>query len=159
MHSTSCYLCICTCASDRLGFDRVQWSSPAETGPRGPVGVFGDCTTPQIGESGQRSRFKTRSGGASVDLAGETASLQGLLYSAMQDREAAQREAEQLRRELERVRRVAAAGASSSGVAGSSQSDLEDRLAAAVRRAKETQANLAERETVLRAATDRATEL
>ncbi|MQL79957.1 hypothetical protein Taro_012380 [Colocasia esculenta] len=80
-----------------------------------------------------------------VDLAGETTSLRALLYSAMQDREAAQWEAEQLRRELERVRRVAAAGASSSGVAGSSQSDLEDRLAVAVRRAEETQADLAER--------------
>ncbi|MQM19801.1 hypothetical protein Taro_052813 [Colocasia esculenta] len=62
-------------------------------------------------------------------------------------------------RELERVRRAATAGAFSSGVAGSSQSDLEDRLAAAVRRAEETQADLAEREIALRAATDRATEL
>ncbi|MQM13007.1 hypothetical protein Taro_045928 [Colocasia esculenta] len=77
----------------------------------------------------------------------------------MQDREAAQREAEQLRRELERVRRAAVAGASSSGAAGSSQSDLEDRLAAVVRRAEETHVDLAERETALRAATDRATEL
>ncbi|MQM06989.1 hypothetical protein Taro_039828 [Colocasia esculenta] len=49
------------------------------------------------------------------------------------------------RRELERVRRAATGGASSSRAAGSSQSDLEDRQAAA--------------ETALRAATDRATEL
>ncbi|MQM11758.1 hypothetical protein Taro_044664 [Colocasia esculenta] len=63
------------------------------------------------------------------------------------------------RRELERVRRAAAAGASSSRAAGSSQSDLEDPLAAAVRRAEETHADLAERETALRATTDRATEL
>ncbi|MQM13082.1 hypothetical protein Taro_046003 [Colocasia esculenta] len=62
-------------------------------------------------------------------------------------------------RELEQVRRAAVADASSSGVAGSSQSDLEDRLAVAVRRAEETQADLAEREIALRAATDRATEL
>ncbi|MQL91542.1 hypothetical protein Taro_024152 [Colocasia esculenta] len=60
----------------------------------------------------------------------ETASLRALLHSAMQDREAAQREAEQL-----------------------------DRLAVTVRRAEETQADLAERETTLRAAADRATEL
>ncbi|MQL71341.1 hypothetical protein Taro_003659, partial [Colocasia esculenta] len=94
-----------------------------------------------------------------VDVAGETASLQALLHSAMQDREAAQREAEQLRRVLERVRRAAAAGASSSRVAEGPQSDLEDRLAAVVRRAEETQADLAKRETALRAATDRDTEL
>ncbi|MQL96895.1 hypothetical protein Taro_029580 [Colocasia esculenta] len=66
-------------------------------------------------------------------MAGETASRRALLYSAVQDREAAQREAEQLRKELERVRRAAATGASSSGAAGGSQSDLEDRLAAAER--------------------------
>ncbi|MQL77341.1 hypothetical protein Taro_009759 [Colocasia esculenta] len=62
-------------------------------------------------------------------------------------------------RKLERVRRAAAAGASSSRAAKGPQSDLEDRLAAAVRRAEETQEDLAERETALRAATDRATEL
>ncbi|MQL96822.1 hypothetical protein Taro_029505 [Colocasia esculenta] len=63
------------------------------------------------------------------------------------------------RRELERVRRAAAGGASSSRAAESSQSDLEDRLAAAVRRAKETQAELAKREAALRAAIDRAIQL
>ncbi|MQL67854.1 hypothetical protein Taro_000109 [Colocasia esculenta] len=81
-------------------------------------------------------------------------SLRALLYSAMQDQEAAQQEAAQLRRELERVRRAAAGGASSSRATEGPQLDLEDRLAAAVRRAEETQADLAER-----AATDQATEL
>ncbi|MQL76762.1 hypothetical protein Taro_009159 [Colocasia esculenta] len=74
------------------------------------------------------------------------------------DREAAQREADQLRAELERVRR-AQFGASSSRAAESSQSDLEDRLADAVKRAEEARAKLAERETELRTATDRAAEL
>ncbi|MQL88257.1 hypothetical protein Taro_020808 [Colocasia esculenta] len=146
MHSTSCYLFTYTCASDRLGFDRVMWSFLAEIGPRGPVGVSGGCTKPQTGESGQRSRSRTGSAGAKgsslVDVAGETTSLRALLHSAMQDREAAQREAEQL---LERVRRAAAAGASSSRAVEGPQSDLEDRLAAVVRRAEETQADLAER--------------
>ncbi|MQL74372.1 hypothetical protein Taro_006725 [Colocasia esculenta] len=63
------------------------------------------------------------------------------------------------RREFERVRRTTATGASSSRVVETSQLDLEDRLAAAVRRAEETQADLAERETALWAATDQATEL
>ncbi|MQM20963.1 hypothetical protein Taro_053993 [Colocasia esculenta] len=97
--------------------------------------------------------------GKGVDVAGETASLRALLHSTMQDREAAEREAEQLQRELERVRRASVAGASSSRAVEGPQSDLEDRLAAAVRRAEETQADLAERETALQAATDRATEL
>ncbi|MQL73772.1 hypothetical protein Taro_006118 [Colocasia esculenta] len=94
-----------------------------------------------------------------VDMAGETASLRALLYSTVQDRDAAQREAEQLRKELERVRRAAAAGASSSGAAGGSQLDLKDRLAAAVRRAEEAQAELTERERDLQTATDRVTQL
>ncbi|MQL98829.1 hypothetical protein Taro_031544 [Colocasia esculenta] len=94
-----------------------------------------------------------------VDMTGETASLRALLYSAMQDREIAQREAEQLRKELERVRRAAGARASSSRMAEDSQSDLEDRLEAAVRKAEEAQAELAERERELRTATDRASQL
>ncbi|MQL90894.1 hypothetical protein Taro_023496 [Colocasia esculenta] len=92
-----------------------------------------------------------------VDVTGETASLWALLYSAMQDREIAQREAEQL--ELERVRRAAGARASSSRTSESSQSDLEDRLVAAVRRAEEAQTELVERERELRTATDRASQL
>ncbi|MQL97365.1 hypothetical protein Taro_030049 [Colocasia esculenta] len=63
----------------------------------------------------------------------------------MQDRKAAQKEVEELRRELERVRRTAATGASSSRVVESSQLDLEDRLAAAVRRAEEAQRELEDR--------------
>ncbi|MQL97125.1 hypothetical protein Taro_029814 [Colocasia esculenta] len=77
----------------------------------------------------------------------------------MQDREIAQREAEQLRKELERVRRVAGAGASSSRAAEGSQTDLEDQLAAAVRKAEEAQTELAERERELRTATDCASQL
>ncbi|MQL87665.1 hypothetical protein Taro_020218 [Colocasia esculenta] len=96
--------------------------------------------------------------GAKVDVAGKIASLRALLHSAVQDREAAQREAEQLHAELDRVRRTQT-GASSSRVAEGSQSDLEDRLAAAVRRAEEAQAELAEWETELRSATDRAAQL
>ncbi|MQM13068.1 hypothetical protein Taro_045990 [Colocasia esculenta] len=94
-----------------------------------------------------------------VDVAGETSSLRALLYSAMQDREVAQWEAEQLWKELERVRRAAATGASSSRPAEGSQSDLEDRLAAIVRRAEEAQTELAERERELRTSTDRASQL
>ncbi|MQL87872.1 hypothetical protein Taro_020405 [Colocasia esculenta] len=152
---------------DRSGYVRVRWSFLVETGPRGPVGVSGDSTTPLTGASEPRSRSKTRSAEANdaylqaftlkyratinkgvrrqVDVTGETASLQALLYSAMQDREIAQQEAEQLRKELKRVRRAAGAGASSSRTAEDSQSDLDDRLAALVRRAEEAQAELAER--------------
>ncbi|MQM04219.1 hypothetical protein Taro_037010, partial [Colocasia esculenta] len=68
-----------------------------------------------------------------------------LLHLAVQDRAVAQRETEQLRKELERVRRAAGAGGSSYRASKSSQSDLEDCLAAAVRRAEETQIELAER--------------
>ncbi|MQL77284.1 hypothetical protein Taro_009690 [Colocasia esculenta] len=75
----------------------------------------------------------------------------------MQDRVIAQREAEQL--ELERVRRAVGAGASSSRAVEGSQSDLEDRLAAAVRRAEEARTELAERERELRTTTDRTSQL
>ncbi|MQL82089.1 hypothetical protein Taro_014550 [Colocasia esculenta] len=101
---------------------------------------------------------KTYEMGDMVDVAGEIASLRALLFSAVQNREFAQREAEQLRAELERVRR-AQSSASSSRVAESSQSDLEDRLADAVRRAEEARAELAEQETELRTATDRVAQL
>ncbi|MQL68332.1 hypothetical protein Taro_000600 [Colocasia esculenta] len=93
-----------------------------------------------------------------VDVACEIASLRALLHSAVQDREVAQKEAKQLRAELERVRR-ALSGASSSKAAEISQSDLEDRLADAVRRAEEARAELVERETELRTAIDRAAQL
>ncbi|MQM08379.1 hypothetical protein Taro_041234 [Colocasia esculenta] len=94
-----------------------------------------------------------------VDVAGEIASLRAMLHSAVQNREVAQWEAEQLRRELDRVRRAAEVGASSSRAVEGSQSDLEDRLEAVVRRAEEVRAELAERETELRTATDRASQL
>ncbi|MQM18790.1 hypothetical protein Taro_051786, partial [Colocasia esculenta] len=79
-----------------------------------------------------------------VDVTGETTSRQALLFSAMQDREVAQKEAEQLRGELDRARRTHR-GASSSRATEDSQSDLVDRLAGAVRRAEEAEASLAER--------------
>ncbi|MQL73452.1 hypothetical protein Taro_005813 [Colocasia esculenta] len=74
-----------------------------------------------------------------VDVAGEVASLRALLYSAVQDREAVQRQTAELasRRELEKVRSTGAGGASSSRGAGGSPSLLEAQLARAVLRAEE----------------------
>ncbi|MQM09574.1 hypothetical protein Taro_042449 [Colocasia esculenta] len=80
-----------------------------------------------------------------VDAAGEIASLRALLHSAMQDREAAQRQAEELRMELVRVRSTGADGASSSRTTGSTLSLLEARLAGAVLTAEEAQRHLEER--------------
>ncbi|MQM20285.1 hypothetical protein Taro_053303 [Colocasia esculenta] len=80
-----------------------------------------------------------------VDVTGEIASLRALLYSAVQDREAAQRQTAELRSELERVRSTGAGGASSSRSAGGSPSLLEARLAGAVLRAEEAQRHLEER--------------
>ncbi|MQL76358.1 hypothetical protein Taro_008748 [Colocasia esculenta] len=97
--------------------------------------------------------------GRAVDVAGETSSLPALLFSATQDCEVAQKEAEQLRRELERVRSATTAGASSSRPAESTQSDLEDRLVVAIKRAEETQRDLEERGRELRTAIDRADQL
>ncbi|MQM15349.1 hypothetical protein Taro_048295 [Colocasia esculenta] len=79
-----------------------------------------------------------------VDVTGEIASLRALLYSAVQDREVAQRQAAELS-ELERVRSTGAGGASSSRGAGGSPSLLEARLAGAVLRAEEAQRHLEER--------------
>ncbi|MQM17644.1 hypothetical protein Taro_050618 [Colocasia esculenta] len=72
-----------------------------------------------------------------IDVAGEVASLRALLYSAVQDREAAQRQTAELWRELERVRSTGAEGASSSRATGGSPSLLEAQLAGAVLRAEE----------------------
>ncbi|MQM03093.1 hypothetical protein Taro_035868 [Colocasia esculenta] len=72
-----------------------------------------------------------------VDVTGEIASLRALLHSAVQDREAAQRQTVELRSELERVRGAGAGGASSSRSAGGSPSLLEARLTGAVLRAEE----------------------
>ncbi|MQL90368.1 hypothetical protein Taro_022959 [Colocasia esculenta] len=80
-----------------------------------------------------------------VDVTGEIASLRALLYSAVQDREAAQRQTAELRRELERVRGTGAGGASSSRGVGGSPSLLETQLAGAVLRAEEAQRHLEER--------------
>ncbi|MQM06070.1 hypothetical protein Taro_038889 [Colocasia esculenta] len=76
-----------------------------------------------------------------------------------QDLEIAQREVEQLRAELAGVRRAQAGASSSRAAAEGSQLDLEDRLASALGRAEEAQAELIERVTELRAATNRAARL
>ncbi|MQL78430.1 hypothetical protein Taro_010874 [Colocasia esculenta] len=80
-----------------------------------------------------------------VDVTGEIASLQALLHSAVQDREATQRQTVELRSELERVRGAGAGGASSSRSAGGSPSLLEARLTGAVLRAEQAQRHLEER--------------
>ncbi|MQL73449.1 hypothetical protein Taro_005810 [Colocasia esculenta] len=94
-----------------------------------------------------------------VDVTGEIASLRALLYSAVQDQEAAQRQTAELRRELERVRSTGAGSASSSRGAGGSPSLLEAQLAGAVLRAEEAQRHLEERETDLRLTTEHAMDL
>ncbi|MQL90510.1 hypothetical protein Taro_023105 [Colocasia esculenta] len=94
-----------------------------------------------------------------VDVAGEIASLRALLYSAVQDWEAAQRQTAVLRRELERVRSTGAGGASSSRGAGGSPLLLEAQLAGAVLRAEEAQRHLEEREMDLRLTTEHAMDL
>ncbi|MQL79077.1 hypothetical protein Taro_011505 [Colocasia esculenta] len=91
-----------------------------------------------------------------VDVTGEIASLRALLQSAVQDREAAQRQTTELRSELERVRGTGAGGASSSRSAGGSPSLMEARLAGAVLRAEEAQRHLEERETDLELAHEQA---
>ncbi|MQL79543.1 hypothetical protein Taro_011979 [Colocasia esculenta] len=91
-----------------------------------------------------------------VDVTGEIASLRALLQSAVQDREAAQRQTTELRSELERVRGTGAGGASSSRSAGGSPSLMEARLAGAVLRAEEAQRHLEERERDLELAHEQA---
>ncbi|MQL84663.1 hypothetical protein Taro_017174 [Colocasia esculenta] len=94
-----------------------------------------------------------------VDVTGDIASLRALLYSAVQDREAAQRQTVELRRELERVRGTGAGGASSSRGAGGSPSLLEAQLAGAVLRAEEAQRHLEERDRDLQLTTEHAMDL
>ncbi|MQL91840.1 hypothetical protein Taro_024448 [Colocasia esculenta] len=94
-----------------------------------------------------------------VDVAGEISSLRALLYSAMQDRAAAQRKTEELRRELERVRSTGAGSASSSRASRSSPSLLEAQLAGAVLTAEEAQRHLEEREKDLRLTTEHVMDL
>ncbi|MQM17011.1 hypothetical protein Taro_049976 [Colocasia esculenta] len=93
------------------------------------------------------------------DVTGDIASLRALLYSAVQDREAAQRQTAELRRELEKVRGTGAGGASSSRGAGGSPSLLEAQLAGAVLRAEEAQRHLEERERDLQLTTEHAMDL
>ncbi|MQL68690.1 hypothetical protein Taro_000943 [Colocasia esculenta] len=83
--------------------------------------------------------------GGKVDVTGEIALLRALLHSAMQDREAAQRQTAELKRELERVRGAEVGGVSSSRSAGGSPSLLEARLAGAMLRTEEAQRHLEER--------------
>ncbi|MQM20836.1 hypothetical protein Taro_053864 [Colocasia esculenta] len=94
--------------------------------------------------------------GKGVDVTGEIASLRALLQSAVQDREAAQRQTAEL---LERVRGTGAGGASSSQSAGGSPSLMEARLTGVVLRAEEAQRHLEERERDLELAHDHAMEL
>ncbi|MQL68833.1 hypothetical protein Taro_001126 [Colocasia esculenta] len=96
-----------------------------------------------------------------VDVSGEIASLRALLQSAVQDREAAQRQTAELviTGELERVRGTGAGGASSSRSAGGSPSLLEARLAGAVLRAEEAQRHLEEQERDLELTHEHAMEL
>ncbi|MQM14061.1 hypothetical protein Taro_046991 [Colocasia esculenta] len=133
---------------DNLGYapsgsNRVSWSSPSGTVFADRVGAFGDFMTRQIG----------------VDVTGEIASLRALLHSAVQDREAAQRQTAELWRELERVRGAGAGGASSSRSAGGSPSLLEARLVGAVLRVEEAQRHLEERERDLELTTEHAMDL
>ncbi|MQL86606.1 hypothetical protein Taro_019143 [Colocasia esculenta] len=91
-----------------------------------------------------------------VDVTGEIASLRALLQSAVQDREAAQRQTTELRSELERVRGTGAGGAFSSRSAGGSPSLTETRLAGVVLRAEEAQRHLEEQERDLELAHEQA---
>ncbi|MQM22797.1 hypothetical protein Taro_055855 [Colocasia esculenta] len=128
-----------------LGLRQSVVEFPVRDRFRRPVGVSVDFTTLLIGASGRRSRSIT----GIVDVAGEVASLRALLYSAVQDREAAQRQTAELRRELERVRGTIAGSASSSRGAGGSPSLLEAQLAGAVLRAEEAQRHLEERASMM----------
>ncbi|MQL92643.1 hypothetical protein Taro_025270 [Colocasia esculenta] len=76
--------------------------------------------------------------------------------SAVQDREAAQRQMVELWSELERVRGAGVGGASSSRSAGGSPSLMEARLTGAVLRAEEAQRHLEERERDLELAQEHA---
>ncbi|MQL97917.1 hypothetical protein Taro_030619 [Colocasia esculenta] len=107
----------------------------------------------------ERAREQRKGKGVRSDATTDDAYLQayalkygGKVYksarhqSAVQDREAAQRQVTELRSELERVRGAGAGGASSSQSAGGSPSLMEARLAGAVLRAEEAQRHLEERE-------------
>ncbi|MQL75089.1 hypothetical protein Taro_007439 [Colocasia esculenta] len=133
--------------------DTTDWRERAreqvENWERKGKGVRSDATT----DDAYLQAYALKYGGKvyksarhQVDVTGEIASLRALLQSAVQDREAAQRQVAELRSELERVRGVGAGGASSSQSAGGSPSLMEARLAGAVLRAEEAQRHLEERE-------------
>ncbi|MQL81181.1 hypothetical protein Taro_013637 [Colocasia esculenta] len=171
MHSTSCYLYTYTSVSAHSAFGRVSWSSPSETGrsfrglhdttdwrerakeqinnwERRGKAFKSDATTNDAYLQAYALKYGSKvykSARHQVDVTGEIASLRALLYSAVQDREAAQRQTAELWRELERVRSTGAGGASSSRAARGSPSLLEAQLAGAVLRAEEAQRHLEER--------------
>ncbi|MQM14222.1 hypothetical protein Taro_047149 [Colocasia esculenta] len=133
--------------------DTTDWRERAreqvENGERKGKGVRSDATT----DDAYLQAYALKYGGKvyksarhQVDVTGEIASLRAMLQSAVQDREAAQRQVTELRSELERVRGAGAGGASSSRSAGGSPSLMEARLAGAVLRAEEAQRHLEERE-------------
>ncbi|MQL89851.1 hypothetical protein Taro_022431 [Colocasia esculenta] len=133
--------------------DTTDWRERAreqiENWERKGKGVRSDATT----DDAYLQAYALKYGGKvyksarhQVDVTGEIASLRALLQSAVQDREAAQRQTTELRSELERVRGTGAGGASSSQSTGGSPSLMEARLAGAVLRAEEAQRHLEERE-------------
>ncbi|MQL68914.1 hypothetical protein Taro_001210 [Colocasia esculenta] len=133
--------------------DTTDWRERAreqvENWERKGKGVRSDATT----DDAYLQAYALKYGGKvyksarhQVDVTGEIASLPALLQSAVQDREAAQRQVTELRSELERVRGAGAGGASSSRSTGGSPSLMEARLAGAVLRAEEAQRHLEERE-------------
>ncbi|MQL98919.1 hypothetical protein Taro_031635 [Colocasia esculenta] len=132
--------------------DTTDWTERAreqiENWERKCKGVRSDATT----DDAYLQAYTLKYGGKvyksarhQVDVTGEITSLRALLLSAVQDREAAQRQTTELRSELERVRGTGAGGASSSRSAGGSPSLMEARLAGAVLRAEEAQRHLEER--------------
>ncbi|MQM03789.1 hypothetical protein Taro_036577 [Colocasia esculenta] len=128
--------------------DTTDWRERIENWERKGKAIKSDATT----DNAYLQAYTLKYGGKvyksarhQVDITGEIASLRALLYSAVQDREAAQRQTVELRRELERVRGTGAGGASSSRSAGGSPSLLEAQLAGAVLRAEEAQRHLEER--------------
>ncbi|MQL74287.1 hypothetical protein Taro_006633 [Colocasia esculenta] len=146
--------------------DTTDWRERAreqiENWERKGKGVRSDATT----DDAYLQAYALKYGGKiykstrhQVDVTGEIASLRALLQSAVQDREAAQRQTSELRSELERVRGTGAGGASSSRSAGGSPSLLEARLAGAVLRAEEAQKHLEERERDLELTHEHAMEL
>ncbi|MQL90558.1 hypothetical protein Taro_023154, partial [Colocasia esculenta] len=138
--------------------DTTDWRERAreqiENWERKGMAVRSDATT----DDAYLQAYALKYGGK-VDVTGEIASLRALLQSAVQDREAAQRQTAELRSELERVRGTGVGGASSSRSAGGSPSLMEARLAGAVLRAEEAQRHLEERERDLELAHEHAMEL